>query len=123
MQLATDNEGESLVPFAAVLLEYPVAYVPPPTITGFLSGEPLEVYECTISPTSIAGDSSSWIPKTHSLLKFSCPRSISDQYPHLRPDTLKHRIGNHFASRIAEACLDATVTVSHHTEVHDRVAL
>lgn len=123
IQLATNDEGESLVPFAAVLLEYPVAYVPPPSLTGFLSGVPLDVYECTINPTSTAGDNSSWIPNGHTLLKFSCPHSISDQYLHLRPDALKHRIENHFASRVAEACLDATVTVSHHTEVHDRVAL
>ncbi|KAM6494315.1 hypothetical protein JOM56_010676, partial [Amanita muscaria] len=57
------------VPIAAVLIEYPLAYVPDTTLTSFLHQIPLDVYECTVRIGS----------HTHILLKFSCPAVLGEK--------------------------------------------
>jgi hypothetical protein len=103
------------VPVAAVLIEYPVAFVPDPTITSFLNYIPLDVYECIVK----------FKLNSHTLLRFSCPSELGMKHPDLlSPDRLlvymrcllgsKERLGG---------WEEVDLQVVHRTETHDRVAL
>ncbi|KDQ62316.1 hypothetical protein JAAARDRAFT_203477 [Jaapia argillacea MUCL 33604] len=108
------------IPLAAIVLEYPIAYVPmhTPHPTPFLSGVPLDVYEVTLSLSSGV---------RHVMMKFSCPASVGMDYPErLSSDRLKERLRERFRARL-EAMVGGgnggDVEIGHRVEVLDRVAL
>lgn len=97
----------TLIPLAAVLLGYPVAYVPADDADGaFLAHTPLDVYTCTVRAHA-----------PHTLLKFSCPAGLSGLAPPQITDVLATRFG----PRVRE--LGLALSIEHATEVMDRVAL
>ncbi|PFH54056.1 hypothetical protein AMATHDRAFT_95695, partial [Amanita thiersii Skay4041] len=103
---------EVSVPLAAVLLEYPVAYVPKATVTTFFQNIPLDVYECTLTIDS----------QLHPLLRFSCPVDIGKTHEPLSPDGIQTALQMYFRPRLHD--LDhASLQVVHHVETHDRVAM
>ncbi|KAL4080754.1 hypothetical protein J3A83DRAFT_64378 [Scleroderma citrinum] len=108
-----------LVPLAAVLVDYPVAYVPvSPAQTVFLGAEPLDVYEVaspldTVNPSTRSHD--------FTFLKFSCPQKLADICPQLSQAHLVQRLHDIFTLRLD--IIGASITVGHHTETLDRVAL
>lgn len=106
-----------LVPLAAVLIDYPVAYVPvSPCQTVFLAEEPLDVYEVA-SPLDVVNSD------THefTFLKFSCPQRLTDTCPRLSQPHLIQRLRDTFIPRLDK--LGAHIVVRHHTETLGRVAL
>ncbi|THH20078.1 hypothetical protein EW146_g1180 [Bondarzewia mesenterica] len=119
--LPTGLTQQTVIPLAAVLLEYPVAYVPISAYqTDFLSSIPLTVYECTLR---FNGRDAATGSNSHCILKFSCPTMIEDQFHFLSPSELTPKLAEHFRRRIVEADLSASVQVKYHVETHDRVAL
>lgn len=62
---------EDIIPLAAILIEYPIAYVPAADQTSFLSGVELRCFSCSIVSASHAQDESEVLP----LMQFSCPVS------------------------------------------------
>ena len=109
---------EDTIPLAAVLLEYPVAYVPTsPVKSSFLNGEALIVYECCLEQIS-----SSPLFQ-HTLIKFSCPERIVQEMPHLSPQRLVQRLQEHFAPRIRVMDETISLKIQVSTERLDRVAL
>lgn len=113
------------VPLAALVLEYPVAYCPPVTVSSpFLSSVTLDVYQVCLklqmSP-DLKGDTSN-----HSILKFSCPSELGISYPErLSPVIMMEKLQSFFDSRLADWTPQSTavVTVHHDIETLDRVAL
>ncbi|KIJ62644.1 hypothetical protein HYDPIDRAFT_30241 [Hydnomerulius pinastri MD-312] len=115
---------EALVPLAAILIDYPVAYVPASSgQTSFLAREPLDVYEVSFKAKSstdcvantIIGDRE-WV-----LLKFSCPQVLASEHPELLPAMLTEKL---YAQ--SESCLSGIgmcMSVVHRVETLDRVAL
>ncbi|KAG1715731.1 hypothetical protein ID866_1447, partial [Astraeus odoratus] len=114
-----------LVPLAAVLIDYPVAYVPiSPDETAFLQGEILDVYDVAFRKDALThgSDRPSFID-THefTFLRFSCPRRLADSCPELSTAYLTQKLKNKFTPRLEE--IGARVHVSHRIEKLDRVAL
>ena len=106
------------VPIAAILLEYPVIYVPTSANQlTFLSGEPLHVYECLLN-NEIHGT----LPQDHSLLKFSAPCRVST-IPRLSPENIENKLKTLYETRLKDSGCNLTLTVQHDTKVFDRVAL
>jgi hypothetical protein len=119
-QLVTDGPSISLsnismvvaIPLAAVLLEYPVAYVPiPEHATAFLAGVPLKVYECTLTWKSRGGGQSHC-----RLLQFSCPVALHHV---LSESALVER----FEPRLRRFVPCPTLEIQHKIQTLDRVAL
>ena len=109
-----------LVPLAAVLIDYPVAYMPvSPSQTAFLGAEPLDVYEVAFSLDIV--DSPSTNTRDFTFLKFSCPRKLADTCPRLSHTHLVQRLEDIFTPRLDK--IGAGIAVRHHTETLDRVAL
>ncbi|KZP33692.1 hypothetical protein FIBSPDRAFT_1036207 [Athelia psychrophila] len=109
---------EDAVPLAAILLEYPVAYVPTSSAeTSFLSGEALVVCECYLEQELTPS------PLRHTLIKFSCPNSIAQNNEHLSPRRLAQRLQEHFAPRVGEMGEAVYLKIHISTETLDRVAL
>ncbi|KAI0729626.1 hypothetical protein C8Q72DRAFT_304915 [Fomitopsis betulina] len=114
------------VPLAAVLLEYPVAYVPlDADQTAFLTGVGLNVYECVLTFSQVPGDTGSGSdrPYEHTLLKFSCPSRLAGEATTLLPTTLVERMQARFGPRLDAAGCQCKWAVRHATETHDRVSL
>ncbi|KAJ3881701.1 hypothetical protein F5051DRAFT_89847 [Lentinula edodes] len=126
------------VPFAAVLLEYPVAYCPSGTVVSpFLSSATLDIYEVRLTLPDqgyvTSGRRKAWpsVNDEHrhyrSVLKFSCPSDLGRSCPELNPQSIQESLQSCFDSRIANSLqlLWSTHTISvHHTiESLDRVAL
>lgn len=111
-----------LVPLAATLIGYPVAYTPiSADQTSFLSGQPLNVYEATIvsmTPCTYLLQSSSQL---HTLLKFSCPCLLAETNRELFPECITKRLQSQFRESLSSIGL--LLLVRHHVEVMDRVAL
>ncbi|KAJ7134657.1 hypothetical protein C8R44DRAFT_771081 [Mycena epipterygia] len=108
--LPRDLEPRTAIPLAAVLLGYPVAYVP--SEAAFLAQTPLDVYACTVC-------ASTW---EHTLLKFSCPAALAVAHPaRLAPARIIANLTARFEPRARE--LGLTLVVNHSTEIMDRVAL
>lgn len=104
-----------MIPLAAVLLEYPVAYAPQPDLGSltFLGGISLDVYEIILtSPSSEL--------RQHPLLKFSCPHGLEEQ---LSPNVIKERLYNHFKPRLSTLLPSMSLEVSYSEQTFDRVAL
>jgi hypothetical protein len=135
---------QTLIPFAGLLLEYPVSYVPISNQqTAFLPGISLDVYEMVIrcdssclSPRleniraryATGANSSSY---QHTFLKFSCPCLIGSDPHHaaLSPSNLRDRLFAQFSRRLAEMIGMPVpegaeyVSIRHKVELLDRVAL
>ncbi|TBU62253.1 hypothetical protein BD310DRAFT_918985 [Dichomitus squalens] len=106
-----------MVAFAACILEFPVAYVPSGDGSDpFLAGIPLDVYECVLVQPVLG------LPK-HTMLKFSCPQTITAEVSQLRPDVLGERLRARFAERLERAGFRGTLLLRHTVETMDRVAL
>jgi len=103
------------VPVAAVLIDYPVAFVPEPTITSFLNYVPLDVYECIVKYNS----------HTHTLLKFSCPAELGMKHPDmLSPGHLLAYLQYLFRSKERLGrWQEVDLQIIHRIEKRDRVAL
>ncbi|KAF9493179.1 hypothetical protein BDN71DRAFT_1591201 [Pleurotus eryngii] len=83
-----ESHPSAMIPPAAVLLEYPVAYAPPPEPASFtfLGGIGLDVYEVILI-------SSSSESRQHTLLKFSCPHGLDEG---LSPEVVKESSAGYF---------------------------
>lgn len=109
---------EDMVPLAAVLLEYPVAYVPISSEqTAFLGGEPLIICECHLVDAALVP------PVRHSLIKFSCPRVIGQEHDRLTSRQLTERLRERFIPRIRDADTRLILDIEISMETLDRVAL
>jgi len=109
-----------MVPVAAILLEYPVAYVPtsgPGDQTAFLSRELLDVYECLLMNSEIG------TLNRHTLLKFSCPKVIGTEHTELSPHRLIERMKERFIPRLQIVDRRFTLEIQVSAEKFDRVAL
>jgi len=114
-------DASALVPLAALLLEYPLAYVPLPAgQSGYLSGVPLDVYECGLS---WAEQPLGYPSERHMVLKFSCPCAIGLEEKALHPSALVERLKNCFGTRLADAGFSGKLIVHHCIETLPRVAL
>ncbi|KAG5648408.1 hypothetical protein DXG03_004982 [Asterophora parasitica] len=108
---------EMSIPLAAVLLEYPVAYVPFSLEDNvpFLPNVSLDVYECVL--TLAQGG-------FHTLLKFSCPSDLGQRYPNLlSPGRVVADVSAKLNSRIGQKAPGMLLEVLHTTATLDRVAL
>ncbi|KAL6304358.1 hypothetical protein BKA93DRAFT_289752 [Sparassis latifolia] len=113
-----------IVSLAAVLLEYPVAYVPASMEeTSFLAGVRLDVYHCTLSWSHADHRPSGFISTEHTLLKFSCPSIIGDANADLSVRQLVERLQTRFDPRLRQAGFSGTLRIIHTVETLDRVAL
>ncbi|KAG1750923.1 hypothetical protein EDD22DRAFT_957877 [Suillus occidentalis] len=113
---------ENLVPLAATLIGYPVAYVPISVDqTSFLSGHSLDVYEASVVPATSCTSSLQNSNQAHTLLKFSCPRSLAETDCELFPERIIKCLQSQFLERLSSIGL--SLLVHHHVEVVDRVAL
>ncbi|KAG1746020.1 uncharacterized protein EDB91DRAFT_1268958 [Suillus paluster] len=113
---------ESLVPLAATLIGYPVAYVPiSADQTSFLSGQPLDVYEATVVPQTSQPSSLQAFGQQHTLLKFSCPCSLAETNLEVSADCITKRLQSRFQECLS--LIGSSLLVHHHIEITDRVAL
>ncbi|KAJ7069722.1 hypothetical protein C8F01DRAFT_1113737 [Mycena amicta] len=109
-----DLTSRTLIPIAAVLLGYPVAYcIPEAPTSAFLARTPLDVYTCSVRGPN-------W-PHPHTMLKFSCPAELAANAEHLEPIQIVSRLKAQFEPRATELGLELVIV--HHTETLDRVAL
>jgi hypothetical protein len=114
--LPTDLTPETTVPLAALLLEYPVAYVPSSNSqVPFLNNVQLDVYECILD---IDNDQS------HLLLKFSCPSHLAEAHPdRLGSSHIIEYLRGNFEDRFEKSVPGATLCITHSRETKDRLAL
>jgi hypothetical protein len=114
---------EILVPLAATLIGYPVAYVPVSAVqTSFLARQPLDVYEVVVLPeTPHTRDSSVQTFRQHTLLKFSCPCSLAEKGHELSPGHITNHLQFQFLERLSSIGL--SLSVHHQVEILERVAL
>ncbi|KAG2338464.1 hypothetical protein BDR05DRAFT_847251, partial [Suillus weaverae] len=111
-----------LVPLAATLIGYPVAYVPiSADQTSFLSGQPLDVYEAIVVPATSCSPSLQSSDQSHTLLKFSCPCLLAGTNRELLPERVTKRLQSQFRESLSS--IGSSLMVHHHVEVMDRVAL
>lgn len=116
--LLSDTTFETVVPLAAILLDYLVAYVPYPSYPNTLSGVPLDFYEYIL--TSPSHDST--LNLNHSIIKFSCPTSLREDFTQLKPEIVTLKLEAIFADRLSAARAGgATTRVKHSSETVDRV--
>ncbi|TCD70900.1 hypothetical protein EIP91_001208 [Steccherinum ochraceum] len=109
---------QDIVPFAAIILEYPVAYVPlSAEQDSFLPWEVLDVYECVLLM-----DGSGGTKMEHVMCKFSCPECLS-HHGALQVSQLRTRLKDLFSARLMQVDVQGQVEVRHHQETHERVAL
>lgn len=112
-------EVTDLVPLAAVILEYPIAYIPEiPNQTSFLANTQLDVYEYCLTLHGIRES-----PREHVLLKFSCPSSLNEGQLEQRPNRIEDKLRMRFSQRINSCNLLAEGIVKKHQATFDRVAL
>ena len=117
--LLSDTTFEIVVPLAAILLDYLVAYVPYPSFPNTLSGVPLDFYEYIIL-TIPSHDST--LDLNHSVIKFSCPASLREDFTQLKPENLTLKLTAIFADRLnAARAGGVTIHVKHSLETLDRV--
>lgn len=116
------------VPLAALILDYPVAYVPvipqqsPLTSPTFLAGVLVSTYECvlTYDPSPSAPQA------TVSVMKFSCPQVLEEACPErVSSQLIKKQLEGLFARRLRELGIEgsARVQVVHKRVSYDRLAL
>jgi len=109
----TTTTLETVVPLAAVLLDYLVAYVPYTSYPNTLSGVPLDVYECILAIDS----------REHSIIKFSCPATVQEfGFAQLKPENITLKLAAMFADRLGAARAGgATIHVRHSSEMVDQI--
>jgi len=115
---------QTLIPLAAFLLEYPVAYVPASSEqTIFLNGVPLDVYECFVElhPSFILRGKPAIL--SHTLLKFSCPSTLCLENDRLSVAVLKEQLRDRFKSRSENIEEYYRLEVRHDMKTLDRVGL
>lgn len=106
--------AESVIALAAVLLEYPVAYVPTTLDSPFLSNVTLDVYECIISFEKTA----------HTLLKFSCPSELGQENSEMLGSShIIASLTKKYLPRIRTMAPIVSFRVLHTSQNLDRVAL
>ncbi|KZT25408.1 hypothetical protein NEOLEDRAFT_1065507, partial [Neolentinus lepideus HHB14362 ss-1] len=118
-----DSYGpESLVPLAALLLEYPIAYTVTSTSSqAILGGVPLDVYQCIVKHPAVSTHASTQQEDT-SLIKFSCPSHLAASNSHLRPSRIVDKVSKRFLNRI-QRLADVRMDIRYHVEGLDRIAL
>jgi hypothetical protein len=118
--LPADLTPEITVPLAALLLEYPVAYVPSLDQLSFLSNVLLDVYECIL----VFHDEDGNRTGHHLLLKFSCPSNLAEEHPdRLSPSHIVAHLTANFGGRLQESVPRATFHATHSRDIRDRIAL
>lgn len=109
---------ETVVPLAAILLDYLVAYVPYPSYPNTLSGVPLDFYECILTNP----DHDSTVDLKHSFIRFSCPTTLPEDFTQLKPENMTRKLAATFADRLGMARAGgATIHVKHSSETVDQV--
>ena len=100
------------VPFAAIVLEFPIAYIPcSPEQTSFLENTPLDIYECSL-PLQFGEHE-----LEHVMLKFSCPSELTE------PDKIKKRLQERFSQRVHARGMTGEMVIKKTRVTLDRVAL
>lgn len=112
----SDLTLETVVPLAAILLDYLVAYVPYPPYPNTLSGVPLDVYECILTISS-HDSTADW---KHSFIKFSCPTTSREDFTQLKSENVILKLAAMFADRLGTT-RGASIRVKHSSETVDRV--
>ena len=120
--LLPDTTFETVVPLAAILLDYLVAYVPYPSYSNTLSGVPLDFYEYILTIPS----HDSTLDLNHSIIKFSCPASLREDFTQLKPENVSLKMATMFADRLSAARASGVTIhvehdVKHSSETVDRV--
>jgi hypothetical protein len=121
LALGAGLEREVMVPLAAFLLEYPVAYVPTPNETSFLAGVCLDVYDCTLIRSHHVTENV--LLQDHSFLTFSSPHQLGSENLDLSPPSLLRKLNTRYRSRLREITSNCALETHHRTESFDRVAL
>ncbi|KAF9046596.1 hypothetical protein BJ165DRAFT_1178222 [Panaeolus papilionaceus] len=104
------------VPVAAILLDYPVAYVPNSTDGGPLSNVSLNFYEAILTWSSEVTPTkhNKRDITQHSVMKFSCPSSLSE-VDHLSPRAITNRLQIMFQERSTANGVDGSIEIIHST--------
>ena len=103
------------IPFAAIVLEFPIAYVPGSSEqTSFLENTPLDVYECSL-PLQFGEHK-----LEHVVLKFSYPSGLTEPQGH---DKIKKGLRDRFSQRVQACGMTAGIVVKKARVTLDRVAL
>ena len=111
-----------LIPLAAVMIDYPVAYCPAfPAQTSFLEGEALNIYTVSFKWTEKTSDVALDFGREHVLLKFSCPQVLASNDAELSPSTMVRKLHAKFATTLQR--VGGSILVTHRTETLERVAL
>lgn len=106
------------MPLAAVLIGYPIAYVPiSPDQAVFLPQEPLDIYEVALDHNA---DISSFNHKLI-VLRFSCPHRLGNVCPQLSVPNLIQKLACDYGSLLET--IGIGMLLSHHMATFDRVAL
>lgn len=120
LTLPPELAPEATIPLAALLLEYPVAYVPATDKTTFLSNVPLDIYECVLS----FKNGQNMVPSRHTLLKFSCPSELAGEDPlHLGHSQITTHLTQKFSVRLQKVAPGTSIQVLCSSQILDRVAL
>lgn len=116
-----DLSMQDIIPFAAIVLEYPVAYVPVSyEQSDFLPWEVLDVYECVLNLEDERAFRTEKIE--HIVCKFSCPNNLV-RHSDLQISRMRDRLQALFKGRLLEAGIEGQLDIRHHQETHERVAL
>jgi hypothetical protein len=116
--LTSDATFEIVVPLAAILLDYLMAYVPYPSYPNTLSGVPLDFYECIIT---IPGHDS-MLNLNHPIIKFSCPAGLQEEFTQLKPENVTLKLAAIFADRLSAARVGGVIAhIKHSSETVGRV--
>ncbi|KAJ3539229.1 hypothetical protein NM688_g6397 [Phlebia brevispora] len=121
MPAGEDMSATDVVPLAAVLIEYPVAYIPQAADqSSFLSGVELEVYSCILVTDMGHQDGDATLPDRHTVMQFSCPRTLLPD-----SDIIVEGLRTKFTGRLESLRteLPCHLEITSRTERLDRVAL
>lgn len=99
------------VPLAALLLEYPIAYVPEDVSRPVLSHVPLNIFQCFLNIED----------QRHNLLKFSCPADLDAAQT--QPDELIAQLRRSLEIRVSKRFPLAGLDIERTKETMERVAL
>ncbi|KAI0071504.1 hypothetical protein K474DRAFT_612808 [Panus rudis PR-1116 ss-1] len=117
------TSSADMIPLAAILLEYPIAYVPlDEQQTDFLPRTELDVFECILHlPEGVFSDEE----REHVFMKFSCPRVLDAEDPSNTywSEDVEQRLLSRFGPRAQRIGIGGRMHVRRYQEVFDRVAL
>ncbi|KAJ7644160.1 hypothetical protein FB45DRAFT_735312 [Roridomyces roridus] len=110
--LPSDLPSTTAIPLAAVLLGYPVAYVP---------GQSNSLEQVTLDVYALKLRAPGW-DSEHTLIKFSCPAALAGIHPaRLSPTRIVAELKQRFETRVA--ALGFTMSLEHSTDILARIAL